>query len=113
MGKNILIIDGHPDPDPARFCHALAAAYAEAALSAGHAVEIINLSAVELPLLRTRQEWENESPFAVIHEGQDRIRWAEHLVIIYPLWLGAMPALLKGFFEQVFRPGFATLADEL
>jgi putative NADPH-quinone reductase len=34
-------------------------------------------------------------------------------VIIYPLWLGAMPALLKGFFEQVFRPGFATLADEL
>jgi putative NADPH-quinone reductase len=22
------------------------------------------------------------------------------------LWLGAMPALLKGFLEQVFRPGF-------
>ena len=56
MGKNILIIDGHPDPDPARFCHALAAAYAEAALSAGYAVEIINLSAVELRLLRTRQD---------------------------------------------------------
>jgi putative NADPH-quinone reductase len=62
MGKNILIIDGHPDPDPARFCHALAAAYAEAARSAGHTVEIINLSAVELQLLRTRQEWENDSP---------------------------------------------------
>jgi putative NADPH-quinone reductase len=28
-------------------------------------------------------------------------------VIIYPLWLGTMPALLKGFLEQVFRPGFA------
>jgi putative NADPH-quinone reductase len=28
-------------------------------------------------------------------------------VIIYPLWLGSMPALLKGFFEQVFRPGVA------
>jgi len=28
-------------------------------------------------------------------------------VIIYPLWLGAMPALLKAFFEQTFRAGFA------
>jgi putative NADPH-quinone reductase len=26
---------------------------------------------------------------------------------VYPLWLGTMPALLKAFFEQVFRPGFA------
>jgi putative NADPH-quinone reductase len=107
MGKKILVIDGHPDPDPVRFCHALAAAYAEAARSAGHAVEIINLSAVDVPLLRTRREWENEQPPPTIGAAQDRIRWAEHLVIIYPLWLGAMPALLKGFFEQVFRPGFA------
>jgi putative NADPH-quinone reductase len=28
-------------------------------------------------------------------------------VIVYPLWLGTMPALLKGFLEQAFRPGFA------
>jgi putative NADPH-quinone reductase len=107
MGKNILIIDGHPDPDPARFCHALAATYAEAARSGGHVVEILQLSACEVPLLRTRQEWENEPPPPVIRKAQERIGWAEHLVIIYPLWLGAMPALLKGFFEQVFRPGFA------
>lgn len=33
--------------------------------------------------------------------------WADRLVVIYPLWLGAMPALLKGFFEQALRPGFA------
>ena len=32
---------------------------------------------------------------------------AEHLVIVHPLWLGAMPALLKGFLEQALRPGFA------
>ena len=31
----------------------------------------------------------------------------EHLVIVFPLWLGDMPAVLKGFFEQVLRPGFA------
>ena len=33
--------------------------------------------------------------------------WAEHLVFVYPLWLGTMPALLKAFLEQSFRPGFA------
>ncbi len=29
------------------------------------------------------------------------------MVLIYPLWLGALPALTKGFLEQVLRPGFA------
>lgn len=28
-------------------------------------------------------------------------------MFVYPLWLGDMPALLKGFLEQVARPGFA------
>jgi len=32
-------------------------------------------------------------------------------VIVYPLWLGGMPAVLKGFLEQVMRPGFAVPAD--
>ncbi|OYW83707.1 MAG: hypothetical protein B7Z20_12200 [Sphingobium sp. 32-64-5] len=35
------------------------------------------------------------------------MRWADHLLILYPLWLGDMPALLKAFLEQVMRPGFA------
>jgi putative NADPH-quinone reductase len=32
---------------------------------------------------------------------------ADHLVLLYPLWLGGMPALLKGFLEQILTPGFA------
>jgi putative NADPH-quinone reductase len=40
-------------------------------------------------------------------QAQEDIRWAEHLVFFFPLWLGDMPALLKGFLEQVARPGFA------
>jgi putative NADPH-quinone reductase len=35
------------------------------------------------------------------------LKWADHLLIIYPLWMGDMPALLKAIFEQSFRPGFA------
>ena len=42
-----------------------------------------------------------------LREAQEAIRWAEHLVIVFPIWLGTMPALLKAFFEQVLRPGFA------
>ena len=40
-------------------------------------------------------------------DAQASIAWADHLVFLYPLWLGDMPALLKAFFEQVMRPGFA------
>jgi putative NADPH-quinone reductase len=107
VAKNILIIDGHPDPDRSRFGHALTQAYAEAARSAGHSVNIIELSAQDFPLLKNRHEWENEPPAPVIRGMQALIAEAQHIVVIYPLWLGSMPALLKGFFEQVFRPGFA------
>ena len=43
----------------------------------------------------------------VIREAQRVIAWAGHLLIVFPLWMGDMPAVLKGFFEQVLRPGFA------
>ena len=33
-------------------------------------------------------------------------------MFFYPLWLGGMPALLKGFLEQVLRPGFAFSMDK-
>ena len=47
------------------------------------------------------------NPVPEIAAAQQDIAWADHLVILYPLWLGTMPALLKGFLEQVFRPDFA------
>jgi putative NADPH-quinone reductase len=58
-------------------------------------------------MLTAPDEWENEAPSDAVRACQQDIGWAGHLVIVYPLWLGAMPALLKAFFEQVFRPGFA------
>ena len=104
---NILIIDGHPDPDPDRFVHALADAYAGGATKAGHAVRRIDLSMLDFPLLRSRTEWMEGTPPAAIADAQESIRWAKHIVFFYPLWLGDVPALLKAFMEQVARPGFA------
>ena len=103
---SVLIIDGHPDGDPARFCHAIAGAYADAASRAGHQVTRLQLSELPVQFLRTRSEWEGKAE-ASVAAWQSVITAADHIVLIYPLWLGDMPALLKAFFEQIFRPGFA------
>lgn len=105
--RNILIIDGHPDPRPGRFIHHLARSYARAADAAGHAVRVIRVADLDLPILRTSDEFRRAKPSAVIRAQQRELEWAEHVVILFPLWLGSMPALLKGWFEQVLRPGFA------
>lgn len=109
---NIAIIQGHPDPAGGRFCHALAAAYAEGAVEGGHAPRLVEVARLDFPLVRDADEWRSGTPLPAIAQAQETVRWAEHLVILYPLWMGEMPALLKGFLEQVLRPGFATSAVE-
>lgn len=103
----IVIIQGHPDHSAKHYGHALAGAYADGARESGHDVEIIEVAGLAFPLLRNYTEFHQGDVPAAIRECQDQVRRAEHLVIIYPLWLGGMPAVLKGFFEQLFRPGFA------
>jgi len=105
--KRICIVQGHPSSGGGHFCHALAQAYAEGAGATGHEVKMLCVATIDFPLLRTKEDWDAGRPPISIIEAQETIRWAEHLVIIFPLWIGAMPALLKGFFEQALRPGFA------
>lgn len=112
MGKRITIIQGHPDAQARHFCHALADEYAKGAEDGGHEVRRIEVATLDVPFLRAKEDFEKGTPSEVIKQAQDAIRWADHLVILYPLWLGSMPALLKAFFEQVFRPGFAFLYQE-
>jgi putative NADPH-quinone reductase len=111
MPRRVVIIQGHPDPDPSRFCRALAAAYAEGAEQAGHEIRSLDVAELDFPILRTAADFQSGTAPAAIRQAQEAISWAEHLLIVYPLWLGSMPALLKGFLEQVFRPGFATAGD--
>ena len=103
--RRILITDGHPDADAARFVHALASAYAEG--GAGHDIQTVRIADLDFPVLRDPKAWMEQPAPASIAAAQKQIEWAEHLVILYPLWLGDMPALLKAFLEQVLRPGFA------
>lgn len=106
-GTRILLIQGHPDRDDTHFGHALAAAYAEGAREAGHEVRRVNVSELDFPLLRSKAEWEQGALPPALAGAQRDIAWCQHLVVFFPLWLGGMPALLKGLLEQLLRPGFA------
>ena len=112
MFKRILIIQAHPDLTESHLCHALAASYAKGADAAGHVVRQVALAALDFPLLRSQKDWEQGTVPASLKPAQDDIGWAEHIVFFFPLWLGDMPALLKGFLEQVARPGFAILREK-
>lgn len=107
MAKRITIIQGHPDGAQAHLCHGLEDAYRAGAERAGHEVRTIRIASMSFPLIRSREDFEHGERPEVIEEAQSMIRTSDHLVIIYPLWLGTMPALLKAFLEQVFRYDFA------
>ncbi|WP_342363986.1 NAD(P)H-dependent oxidoreductase [Terrarubrum flagellatum] len=103
--RRIAVICGHPDPTPSRFCRALASAYAEGAIAGGHEIKSLDIADMQIPMLRAAETWRASSTEPDILAAQETITWANHLVVIYPLWLGDMPALLKSFFEQVSAGG--------
>lgn len=105
MSKRILVILGHPSSHS--FCGALAERYVQAARNAGHQVRELRLGALDFdPILR--EGYQQVQPLEIdLLKAQADITWAEHLVLIYPIWWGAIPALLKGFFDRVLLPGFA------
>jgi putative NADPH-quinone reductase len=105
MSRRILIVVGHPDPSPDRLCRGLAQAYGEGAEKAGHSVRRVDLAALDFPMLRTMQEFEHGAVPSALRDAADAIVWAEHIVFVFPLWLGTLPAMLKAFLEQVMRPG--------
>jgi putative NADPH-quinone reductase len=103
----ILILQGHPDPAPERLCRALAGAYAEGAGEAGHFVTAFDLAAIDFPLLRSREVFEHGEIPETLRPVWEAMVATEHLVLVFPLWLGTMPALVKAALEQLFRPGLA------
>jgi putative NADPH-quinone reductase len=112
MPRRIVVIQGHPDSSEHHLCHALADAYAEGAHQGGHEVRFVAVAELDFPLLRSANAWNSAEVIPDIQNVQNTVAWADHLVILYPLWLGTMPAILKAFMEQLFRPGFAFSREE-
>jgi putative NADPH-quinone reductase len=107
MSHRILIIDGHPDPKGTHLVHELADFYRHGAKEGGHAVRLVRVGALRFPLLRNANAYVSSKVPKAIVDVQKSITWADHIVVLYPLWLGSLPAVLKGLLEQVMRPGFA------
>jgi putative NADPH-quinone reductase len=105
--KRIAIIQGHPDQSNLHYCHTIAHAYEKGARDAGHITQTVEAASLSTPFLSNQLEFNTHDIDSSILNIQGLILWADHIVTIYPLWLGTMPALLKHFFEQIFRPRFA------
>lgn len=103
--KKILIIQGHPDKES--YCYSLAEAYEKGAIASGAQVKVIKTGELDFnPNLafgyRKRMSLE-----PCLEQAQESILWAEHIVMVFPVWWGMVPAVLKGFLDRVFLPGFA------
>ena len=102
--KRILIINGHPDKES--FCFGLHKSYKEGCTERGYEIKEIILAEMEFnPILkygyRKRTELEPD-----LLTAWEKLQWADHIVWIYPTWWASPPALLKGFVERIFLPGF-------
>jgi putative NADPH-quinone reductase len=101
--KNIVVINGHPDNKS--FCHALARAYISGAKHAAK-YSFINLPDLKFdPILhfgyRKKMPLEPD-----LISAQEMIKAADHVVFVFPNWWGTYPALLKGFIDRMWLPGF-------
>ncbi|MCF1192094.1 NAD(P)H-dependent oxidoreductase [Mangrovimonas sp. AS39] len=103
--KQVLIINGHPDKES--FNHALSEAYKKGVNSSNAMVTQINISELEFnPNLkfgyRKRMDLEPDLVAAI-----DKIKKADHMVWLFPMWWYGYPAIMKGFIDRTFLPGIA------
>lgn len=104
MTKRVLVVVGNPKSNS--FCHHLADSYANAAKKHCE-VRLVKLSEMEFnPDLVVGYDSE-QSLEAPLLAFQQALAWSNHLVIITPIWWGALPAKLKGLFDRTFLPNFA------
>lgn len=111
MIKRITILQGHSNPRGHHFGNALAAAYADGARAAGHEVKRIEVAKLDFPLLRCSEDFHQGATHREILPAQAAVRWANHVLIAYPLWHGNLPAYFHAFLEQTFRPGFSIQSE--
>lgn len=121
---HILLVYAHPEP---RSLNGSLRDFAIAHLqAAGHHVQLSDLYAMgwkavldaadngaDLPDRRFDPSADSLQAFAAgtqsadIAQEQDKLRWADVLILQFPLWWFSMPAILKGWIDRVYACGFA------
>ncbi|MEI9993505.1 MAG: NAD(P)H-dependent oxidoreductase [Rhizomicrobium sp.] len=102
MNRSVLVVNGHPDPRPERFCAALCDAYERGARAAGNATRRLDVGALQLSAL-VLAEAPGSEPLDAMELAFRLVRAADQLAIFYPLWAGAPPPELHQLFDMVAR----------
>ncbi|OZI64118.1 NAD(P)H-dependent oxidoreductase [Bordetella genomosp. 1] len=121
---NVLIVYAHPEPRSLN--GALRDFAVERLRAGGHAVQVSDLYAMQWKATldaadntafeaggrfdaseESRRAFMNGTQSADIAAEQDKLRWADTVILQFPLWWFSMPAILKGWIERVYAYGFA------
>jgi len=103
--QKILIINCHPNKDSFNF--GIAEAYKKGALQNGANVEEIVITDLKFnPSLQFGYQKRTELEPDLL-DAWEKIKRANHLVWVCPVWWGGLPAIAKGFIDRLFLPGFA------
>lgn len=121
---NILLVHAHPEPQSLN--GSLKDFSVKRLEKAGHVVQVSDLYAMHWkatldaddstdrradarfdPSLDSKRAFENGTQSQDIAREQDKLRWADALILQFPLWWFSMPAILKGWVERVYAYGFA------
>ncbi len=103
--KKIVVINGHPNENS--LSTAFADKYYQSAKEAGHNCEVLHLYKIQFDLVLKEDRGKGDNLEHEIIEAQQKIKQADHLVFVFPIWWGTYPALLKGFIDRTFLSGFA------
>ena len=90
--RRVLVVNGHPDPRPERYCAALCEAYANGARSVGHRIRSLQVG--NLPLSTEAIE------FAVALE---QLLWSDQIFVAFPIWFSGPPPAVSRLFEAFAR----------
>jgi len=101
----VLIVLGHPSAQS--FNSALVDAAAGAAKDAGATVDVLRLGDLVFDPVLHAGFSEPQPLEPDLQKAQQALLDADHVVWVFPQWWGGLPALLKGFIDRVFLPGFA------
>ncbi len=121
---NVLLVYAHPEPQSLN--GSLQDLSVQRLEAAGHQVQISDLYAMQwkatldandstVPPLGSRFDPSLDSQHAFanglqsqdIELEQEKLRWADTVILQFPLWWFSMPAILKGWVERVYAYGFA------
>jgi NAD(P)H dehydrogenase (quinone) len=111
---HILVVFAHPLETS--FVSALHARVVEILRAGGHVVDDLDLHAEKFDPVMSRDgllHYVDTGANTREVEGYvHRLRAAEALVLVFPVWFDGLPAILQGYFQRVFVPGVSVRIDE-